>query len=89
MLILTLFPRILDTLTGTDKRCSILQCKSKDFYKFCASRSKLISEICQNVGNLDGKTKQNHLKAPTLSPFTQKSAVFIENRLFIVKINVQ
>ena len=41
-------------------------------------RSKLTSEICQKLGSLDKKTKQNRLKAPGLPLFSQKTAVFIE-----------
>ena len=36
-------------------------------------QSKLTSEMCQNIGSLDGKTEQNHLKMPTLPPFIQKN----------------
>ena len=35
-------------------------------------RSKLILEICQKVGSLDGKTEQSRLKVPTLPPFSQR-----------------
>ena len=41
-------------------------------------RSKLTSEIDQKIGGLDGKTEQTRLKMSTLSPFFQKTTVFIE-----------
>ena len=40
-------------------------------------RSKLTSEMCQNIGSLDGKTEQNPLKMPTLPPFIKKITAFI------------
>ena len=52
-------------------------------------RSKLTSEICQKVERLDGKTTQNHLKAPNLSSFSQITAVFIEKRLKLIDFYVQ
>ena len=39
--------------------------------------SKLTSEICSKVGNLDRKTEQNRLKLPTL-PSLLQTTVFIE-----------
>ena len=37
-------------------------------------------EICQKIGSLDIKTKQNHLKKPILPHFSQRTAVFIKKR---------
>ena len=45
--------------------------------------SKLISEICQKIEGLNGKTEQNRLKVPTLPTFVQKINVFF-SRFFIV-----
>ena len=56
-------------------------------------RSKLTSEMCQKIGSLEGKAKQNRLKAPTLLPFSQKTAEFIEkninsHRFLSIKLSV-
>ena len=56
-------------------------------------RSELTSEICQKIRGLDGKTKQNRLKVPTLPPFFSKTTEFIGKRetvndFLIVKISV-
>ena len=56
-------------------------------------RSKRTSEMCQNIGSLNGKTEQNHLKMPTLPPFIQKITAFIGKLktlidFFIVKKNL-
>ena len=44
-------------------------------------RSKLTSEICQKVGNLDEKTEQICLKVHILPPFFfQKTTTFIKKQ---------
>ena len=42
-------------------------------------RSKLTSEICPNIGGLDGKTKQNRLKAPNRLCLSEKPLYLLKN----------
>ena len=54
--------------------------KIAKFIDFMPLPSKLTSELCQKLGSLDEKTKQNRLNSPTLPSFSQKTAVFIAKR---------
>ena len=76
MLILIYLSVILGALTAFG--FSILKLRISIY--LMSFRSKLTSDVCQKVGSLDEKTKQNRLKAPTLQTFSQKTAVFIEKR---------
>ena len=56
-------------------------------------QSKLTSQMCQKIESLDGKTKHNRLKNPTLPFFFPQTSIFIERqqtfcRIFIVKVSV-
>ena len=51
-------------------RFSIIKIRTS--INFMHLRLKLTLELCQKAGSVDGKTKQNHLKAPTLPSFSQK-----------------
>ena len=54
--------------------------KIKNSVNLMHLRSKVTLEIRPKAGNLDGKKMRNRLKASTLPPFSQKTAVFIEKR---------
>ena len=47
-------------------------------------RSKLTSEKCTKTGGFDGKTEQKRLKMPILSPFFEKTTVFVEKQKTLV-----
>ena len=44
---------------------------------FMLLRSKLTSELCQEVVSLDEKTEQNRLKVATLPPFFFKKLLYL------------
>ena len=46
--------------------------------------SKLVLEICQEVGSLSENTEQNRLKVPTLPHFFQKTTEFIKRRKTVI-----
>ena len=77
MLILTLFSRILDGLTKKTinaVRFSIIKIR---MLVICMHlRSKLTSEICQEIGNSDEKTEQNSLKVPTFHLFSKNHCIY-------------
>ena len=55
---------------------------------FTSLWSKLTSKTGQKVGRLDWKTEQNCLKVPSLTPFLQKSAIFLEKRKTLVDFSL-
>ena len=70
------------------KRCLIFHCKNKNFYKFYAFTIGLSENR-----EFRGKTKQNRLKLPTLTPFSQKNPLckkptLLSFFLFLWKISV-
>ena len=76
--ILTQSFRIVGSLTEQRKKCPIFHYKKKRISMiFMRLRLKRTSEMCHKIGNLNEKTKQNHLKMPTLLSFIQKITTFI------------
>ena len=65
-----------------DIRFSIIEIRIS--VNFMHLSQKLTLEMCQKVWSLDGKGKQNRLKAPTLPTFSQKTVVFIEKRKTLI-----
>ena len=98
MLIFSLFSRTLGSLTENDKPCLIFHPKNKNIYKFYEFTIKTdfrnMKKYITKVGILDGKTKQNRLKALILPYFFKESLYLSKRRMrnaykfFIVKKSV-